>query len=538
MGSLEAEMDMHFLEEAFVEKSELASLKSLDDQKFILLGRTGSGKTAILQKIAKSDSGVPIKRISPEDISLNYLADSPILGFFREQNIKLDFAYKQIWKHILVCNLLESHLGHTKTNIEKVKSFFGLGVTNIEKYVAQLDDGKLSLETERIVKVLEEDLSANIITEYKLGIPNFISGLDGNLVEVTKKITKERGLSQEYIKNTASRIIQKSIFKETDNLMKKAETTIFNSTQKKYYIVIDDLDKDWVNEEIVYDLIKCLMYAIREFKNFKGVKIIIALRENLYRIVVNKAIETRGEQSEKFDSCTLTLGWTKDELEDLINKRLSFIFKERYTNNVPKIKDILKENEWQYMLDRTLMRPRDLIDFFNKFITEFAKDSNSEISNSSLIKSAEKIYSQNRLKALNDEWNENYGNLELIYGFIAKQKTGFTMPTIATHFDTFVSEKHNEMVLNANFARKFKDELDEYANTMNNTKQLLTKFLVILYDIGLIGFKDDSSKILYAYENAGTILTENNMNVKHKFYVHKMFRLALGTITSRDDRKA
>ena len=80
------------------------------------------------------------------------------------------------------------------------------------------------------------------------------------------------------------------------------------------------------------------------------------------------------------------------------------------------------------------------------------------------------------------------------------------------------------------FLKKYDDTID--------VQPLLLKFLAVLYDIGMIGFKESSTKILYAHENYGTVLTENNMDVKYKFYVHKMFHLALGTITSRNDSKA
>ena len=50
VGSLDAESDK-FLLKAFVEKEEMKLLEDIDNRKSIILGRTGSGKTALIMKL-------------------------------------------------------------------------------------------------------------------------------------------------------------------------------------------------------------------------------------------------------------------------------------------------------------------------------------------------------------------------------------------------------------------------------------------------------------------------------------------------------
>jgi hypothetical protein len=57
-----------------------------------------------------------------------------------------------------------------------------------------------------------------------------------------------------------------------------------------------------------------------------------------------------------------------------VNNRLAELMKGVYTNHTPKASEILPDHTKKYssplayMLQRTLMRPRDILDFFNKCI--------------------------------------------------------------------------------------------------------------------------------------------------------------------------
>jgi len=97
---------------------------------------------------------------------------------------------------------------------------------------------------------------------------------------------------------------------------------IFDNTQRKFYIVIDDLDKQWVSRQIVYDLIASMVEVIKEFQHkFKGVKIIISLRENL-QMKVFSGTTHRGGQREKFAPLFLELKWTVQELRKMVDLRI------------------------------------------------------------------------------------------------------------------------------------------------------------------------------------------------------------------------
>jgi hypothetical protein len=98
-------------------------------------------------------------------------------------------------------------------------------------------------------------------------------------------------------------------------------------------------------------------------------KIIIALRwdllDRVYRIT-----RDNGFQEEKYESLYLTVDWSRSDLLALLEKRINFLIKRRYTDQRVTYGEILPSRVGQekgpdYFIERTLMRPRDAISFFN-----------------------------------------------------------------------------------------------------------------------------------------------------------------------------
>ena len=56
IGAAGAEEDREFLDSCFVDTGDLALLENLADNRLIILGRTGTGKTALLQQLARNRS--------------------------------------------------------------------------------------------------------------------------------------------------------------------------------------------------------------------------------------------------------------------------------------------------------------------------------------------------------------------------------------------------------------------------------------------------------------------------------------------------
>src|ERR1700752_2268969 len=97
IGSPDAETD-NILMDAFIESDALTALLDMNNQKSIIIGRTGSGKSALIKYIENTKE--KIIRIEPEQMSLRYLNNSTILNYFKSLGVNLNFFYKVLWKHV------------------------------------------------------------------------------------------------------------------------------------------------------------------------------------------------------------------------------------------------------------------------------------------------------------------------------------------------------------------------------------------------------------------------------------------------------
>ena len=98
IGHADADDDDEFLFEGFVELQQFKEIISLESPKSILIGRTGSGKTAIIRKIEKSFDHVI--RIDPKEVAMDHVANSTIVSFLEDLKVDRHANSVQINKSI------------------------------------------------------------------------------------------------------------------------------------------------------------------------------------------------------------------------------------------------------------------------------------------------------------------------------------------------------------------------------------------------------------------------------------------------------
>lgn len=99
IGSIDAENDDNFLFECFVKKYDLDELLDQNSPYSIILGRTGSGKTAIVKYILSCKE--KSQEIDLADTFMNYIANSNIIKFLNDIGLDLSLLFQTLWKHIL-----------------------------------------------------------------------------------------------------------------------------------------------------------------------------------------------------------------------------------------------------------------------------------------------------------------------------------------------------------------------------------------------------------------------------------------------------
>jgi hypothetical protein len=98
---------------------------------------------------------------------------------------------------------------------------------------------------------------------------------------------------------------------------------------KHYYIIIDRLDEGWVDISVRFKLIRGLVESLKAFRKIRDLKILVAARSDVLERVVQ---ETRDLtfQWEKLEDYFVQLKWSKALLKQLIDLRITRLFKKQY----------------------------------------------------------------------------------------------------------------------------------------------------------------------------------------------------------------
>ena len=524
IGSADAIEDKKYLTESFIDNGELEILSKCDHPQCILLGRTGSGKTALIEKL--SETKEKVIKIAPEGLALTYISNSDVLGFFMTAGVNMDLFYRLLWRHVFAVEIIREHYHIVNEQardsfLVKIKDriFGNKSRQDAIQYLLKWGESfwkESEYRVKEITRKLEEELGVAVGGE----IRTVAGGFKLN-AESAKKLSEEEKAE---IVHRGQAIVDKVQMKTLSEIISLLESDLLDDKQKKYYITIDRLDENWVHDDLRYQLIKALLDTVRDFNSkIENVKIVVAIREDLLDRVF-RYTRSADYQEEKYKSLYLNLTWKEDELEDLINKRVGQLVREQYTKRIVTLKDLLpplvgKTDAVKYILERTMLRPRDAIMFFNECIK--LAEAKPKITQA-MVFQAEAIYSENRLRALADEWSSEYFNLIELSLMLKRFPSQFKIIEIREQIYNsmldFLIEKHREDYIRNVVEEKFND---------GDVDGFLQEMFKILYRVGVAGVKPESySSVLWSYQGQKLLSTE--INTDAKIYVHPAFWRVLG----------
>ena len=306
---------------------------------------------------------------------------------------------------------------------------------------------------------------------------------------------------------------------------------MLSNKHKQYFIVVDSLDENWVEESLRYRLIMALILTSRDFYKVKNAKVIVALRRDLVERVFKLTRES-GFQEEKFQSLYVPLKWSKEDLIKVLDTRISYLVSRRYTKQTVTHLDLLPKSYRRTpitdYLCRIVERPRDVVAFFNFCILEGANSSRLKTAE---IKNAEGEYSRSRLRALGDEWNSNFPALIKFTKVFQRKPNSFKLETITDGeieelcLSVAAENPSGQGVLQQN-AMKVVD----LVITAKEFKILLAR---VYYRVGLIGLKTSSYESEFWADELGRSLASAEIDIQTNIIVHPMYHRALGVDISK-----
>lgn len=531
IGELDAEADSNLLDLCFIDNGYLNQLLDVNCPKSIVLGRTGSGKSALLYKLESSVS--KFKRLDPHDISIKFLEHSDIINFFEALDIKLDLFYRMLWRHILILELIKLRYDfslNTSSSSSIFRNFLDWFKNNNEKkayeYFQQWGD-KFWLETDEQLRQITTKLEND--TKASLGINSGViqAGLEGLAKYSEEQITD--------IKRKANQVIDGAQIANLNQILDSLNASAFNDQQKKFYLVIDQLDEDWANTTTRCKFIRALIEEIKSFRKITNIKIVIALRKDLLQLVFDRTRDS-GFQEEKYESYILDIIWQPTDLRSLVENRINQVFKHQYTNNDIYFDDLFPSPRkkggqlaFDFLLERTLRRPRDILQFVNIC---FQTSSDNKISWRAML-AAEAIYSGKRLNSLSEEWSQIYPSLLIITEILRGKKANISRSDLNKDELQEIILELNSIELNDSCIDICKKYMEPKSTVKDS--EIISHILVTLYKVGAIGIKLSSlDTFIWSYIDQPSItIGEGKRALSIK--VHKMLHRALDISLSQNE---
>ena len=179
---------------------------------------------------------------------------------------------------------------------------------------------------------------------------------------------------------------------------------------------MDGLDEHWVDETIKFQLLQAMFESLKSLKKLRNFQVVVALRNDLY-VRMTRETPSSQRQLEKFEDLIIRLKWSKQQLRKLADNRIRELFRRRYTRDMVSFEDIFKQypdsktSPWDYLVKRTLMRPRDVINFINSTLA--ASEGKAAVSKNNFL-TGEASYSNLRLETLIHEWSGTFPGIKVV----------------------------------------------------------------------------------------------------------------------------
>lgn len=445
----------------------------LESQKFMIVGRKGVGKTAFLSKIKYLSNQKDYLYTYP--LKLNDFEYSTFSKTSIEKNTMGTKKYKDSWDFLML--LLISKILYE----------------NFDHY-----------ENEELVELLSflEEIGFNnfSLNEYKKDVKQLTKLKKGvNIKGIGASFEKEFGFQPD------------SFVEQMSMLNSKILDVITNSYNghNNIYILVDGLDDILRYKKEQLDILTSLIRSVnylndKFFEEDVGFKIILSIREDildkvtdpdLNKIKRDGAIRLDWSRNVENLKSIVELRLMYSEISDIeANEFLESLFPKKFRN----------KDSWDYILDHTLYKPRDILQFMITCQELFPEDNYLTYSK---LKTTMKSYSSDYfINEMKDE----------LSGFSDDEMINI-LPQI---FKSIGSKKFNFAEFRQHFSNQYPSK-----NIEDNELKLL---LITLYNSGYLGQlinvgKQRKASVNFKYRNPTTTL-----DIDGTFIIHQGIQYGLG----------
>lgn len=431
-GDVRAEHDHEMLDRAFHESQNYRTLLESNDR-FLVVGRRGTGKSALTYKLAKD-------------------------------------WYERKWWPIVIAPTEEQVIG-----LRPLAELFGESVTRIRagiklvwRYAMLLEVASLCESNYKTAGVFRdcEILQAHLRDWRKLAGGPF-----------DKMRTVLRGHLSE-IQRPEDRIADLPSLLQLNRLTDEVHQLV-DARKKNLVILIDRLDEGYEPDVIGVGIVDGIIYGTDDVRNALGASFqaIIFLRDNIFRAV---QIEDR-DFSRNLEGQVLRLHWDPEELFYMVCKRIRTAFSiERESDikvwNAITAGSLRGREGFRTCLRLTLYRPRDVIALLNSAIDQ-ARRQHRDILIEEDFQSSAKQISTSRLEDLGKEYENVFPGITKLTLSFANEPATLLVSDAKEKVRTFFGDS----TLSA--------EIQQHLRILGSEQEVLKA----LYGVGFLGFFDRQS---------------------------------------------
>lgn len=374
-GAPAAERDINVGLAAYFYESE-AFKRIVERKRTILLGNRGTGKSAIFKILSERAraAGELVLELNPETYSYEML--STILKAESEGSWAKHGAFSSAWKYLILIKVMAAL--SKKGKRVKVGASARL-YEYLRDHHANSQDNPISV------------------------LISYLKRIEGLKVGQYEASVKTRQLTSLY---------------QLQELEPYYESIRDLLRTQRVIVIIDELDKGWDNSEDARAFVSGLFQSsISLNESFPNLTVYISLRQELY-----DSIPSLYDDAQKYRDLIETIKWNESSLLTVAARRIRHSFAELHALTDQDAWNVIfsetlayrKSKSFNYLVDRTLYRPRELIQFCSDAVDE-ARSNHASPIDYSTISQIELEYSSARTKDIASEYRFQTPGLESIF---------------------------------------------------------------------------------------------------------------------------
>ncbi|MCW7464034.1 P-loop ATPase, Sll1717 family [Leptospira limi] len=378
----------------FINTSHIKEL--LTTPKWMILGRKGTGKTAIYRYLQSTDFLSNKKKLC---IPLNFREYPwPTHKLYKETMEGEINAYYKSWHYLITVQTLSKFINHLEKNGEKLSGELSKAKQIIQKIYGSPLPSLIEVIKGKLFRVQKIELPSGEIDDFS------VSGGNISFEDASK--------SEELISSLRSNAFS------IHNYFEKILSKYINDYD--LYVTLDQLDENWLESEIE-DYSKILVNLVTVCKSINSesitsnrkLKCILFLRTDIYETL------RFNDKNKVYQSSAIEIKWDEKSLNEMFFERIK-----KYKPSNVKIEPKLKSDSvfevrkvkngatpFKHILRRSFYRPRDVIVYFNNIRKEFIS-SKTGLYTSKQLYAAENGFSLSMYRELIDEWANQKPEIE------------------------------------------------------------------------------------------------------------------------------